>query len=436
MPDTDPNLTIDVTGNTGSIATEWVTSGGITSAHVQIVKLAWGEPNTATRVRTSSPLPVTVISSSSTLGISGPVTGSGNFRIINGISGASTLPLIIQGTTASGTTPVQILGAVQGVTNGVRIGITGDTTVTNTVTVQGLSGGVDIGITGGRRLNFSTDSVTVNGTVGVSGGRFLLPATDGVRVYSGVDGGATLAFKILDGSGNPINSTSNALNVNVVGAGITATVSVAAIVGISQANQAVPLFIAGATAGPAVRVKGSLPGDALQVGWTTAMPVSIDPTSAVNLTFEDSNITNRLDTIITSYMGDIETALTTMQADMALIKGKLPDNKTYDTNTTIKLSDTVYSGTVTVGITGSVKIYNGASAPLKNGITIKSLAPVMDTSDNSLIQVKGNSTGTGIASTSPYFLSPGEVIFLSVSNTDKLTFTSNGLSVRFSFIAS
>ena len=63
MPDTDPNLTIDVTGNTGSIATEWVTTGGITNAHVQIVKLAWGDTNTATRVKTSTPLPVSVLTS-------------------------------------------------------------------------------------------------------------------------------------------------------------------------------------------------------------------------------------------------------------------------------------------------------------------------------------------------------------------------------------
>lgn len=436
MPDTDPNLTIDVTGTTGSIATEWVTGGGITNAHVQIVKLAWGDADTATRVRTSSPLPVTVISNSSTLGISGTVSGFGTFRIVNGISGATTGAITVQGTTAAGTVPVQISGFIQGITNGSRVGITGDIVVKNNLYVQGITGGVNVGITGGRWLSYLTDSVTVNGTVGVSGGRYLLPATDGVRIYSGIDGGGTLAFKVLDGSGNPITSTSGALDVKIVGAGITATVNVGAIVGISQADQNVPLFVAGATAGPAVRIKGGLTGGAVQVAWTTSMPVSIDPTSAVNLTFEDSNITTRLDTIINSYMGDIETALTTMQSDMALIKGKLPDSKTYDTNTTIKLSDTVYSGTVTLGITGSVKLFNGASAPLKNGVTIKSLASVLDTSDNSLIQVKGNSTGTGVVSTTPYYLSPGEVIFLSVSNTDKLTFASNGVSVRFSFIAS
>jgi len=435
MPDTDPNLTIDVTGTTGSIATEWVTTGGITNAHVQIVKLAWGDTNTATRVKTSTPLPVTVISNSSTLGISGSVSGLGTFKIVNGISGATTGAITVQGTTASGTVPVQVSGYVQGITSGVKVGITGDVTVANTVYIQGITSGINVGVTGGRRLNYLTDSVTVNGTVGVSGGRYLLPATDGVKIYSAVDGGATLPFKMHDGSGNPITSTSGALDVKIIGAGITATVNVSAIVGISQADQSVPLFVAGATAGPSVRVKGGLTGGALEVAWTSAMPVSIDPTSAVNLTFEDSNITGRLDTIINSYMGDMETALTNIQSDIALMKGRMPENRTYDTSTTIKLSDTVYTGTVTVGITGSVKIFNGSSAPLKNGITIKSLAPV-STSDAYLIQVVGNSSGTGIASTTPYYLSPGEVMFLSISNTDKLTFISNGISTRFSFIAS
>lgn len=435
MPDTDPNLTIDVTGTTGSIATEWVTSGGITNAHVQIVKLAWGDTNTATRVKTSSPLPVTVISNSSTLGISGTVSGLGTFTIVNGISGATTGAITVQGTTADGTTPVQISGNIQGTTNGVKIGITGDVTVTNTLRIQGTTGGYEVGITGGRRLNYATDTVTVYGTVGVSGGRYLLPATDAVKVYA-ADGGSTLAVKLLDGSGNSIGSSGGALNVNLVGAGITATVNVGTLIGICQANPNVPLYVAGATAGPAVRVKGGLTGGAVEVAWTSALPVAIDPTSAVNLTFEDTNITTRLDTLLNSYMENFETALTNMQSDIGLIKGRIPDSRTYETNTTIKLSDTVYTGTVAVGVTGSVKIFNGSSTSLKNGITIKSLAPTVSTSDAYLIQITGNSIGTGTSSTTPYYLSPGEVIFLSVSSTDKLTFASNGVATRFSFIAS
>ena len=129
-------------------------------------------------------------------------------------------------------------------------------------------------------------------------------------------------------------------------------------------------------------------------------------------------------TIINGYMGDIETALTNIQTDMGLIKGRIPENKTYETTTTLRVSDTVYTGTVSVGVTGSVKIFNGSSATLKSGITIKSLASTLDTSDASLLQITGNSSATGIASTSPYYLSPGEVIFLAVSNTDKLTFNS------------
>jgi hypothetical protein len=435
MPDTDPNLTIDVTGTTGSIATEWVTSGGITNAHVQIVKLAWGDPNTATRVRTSSPLPVTVISNTSTLGISGTVFGAGTFKIVNGISGATTGAITVQGTTASGTTPVQISGYVQGITSGIKVGITGDVTVTNTVTVQGLSGGTEIGITGGRRLNYLTDSVTINGTVGVSGGRYLLPATDGVKVYSGVDGGSTLSFKIHDSSGNSINSSAGALNVNVVGAGITATVSVAAIVGISQADQNVPLFVAGATAGPAVRIKGGLTGGIVEVGWSSALPVSIDPSTALNLTFEDQNIVTELNDIQDAYLANMKTSLETIQSNIDIIKGRLPDTKTYTTNTTLVVPTTVYTGTINLDSNGtSTQIFSGTSTTLKNGITVKSLAPITG-SNTSLIKVTGNSNGlTGSAA--PYYLSPGESVFLSISNTDKLTFASNGVATSFTFIAS
>lgn len=432
MPDTDPNLTIDVTGTTGSIATDWVSGDGITNAHVQIVKLAWGDAYTATRVKTSTPLPVTVISNSSTLGISGTVVGSGNFKIVNGISGATTGAITVQGTTASGTTPVQISGLIQGMTSGIKIGITGDMTVTNTVTIQGLSGGTVVGITGGRRLSYLTDSVTVNGTVGVSGGRYLLPATDGIKVYA-ADGGPTLSVKILDGSGNSIGSVGGALNVNLVGAGITATVSVGAIVGISQADTSVPLFVAGATAGPAVRVKGGLTGGIIEVGWSSALPVSIDPSTALNLTFEDSNIINELTTIETAYLNGIKTSLETIQSNIDLIKNRIPDTKTYTTNTNLVIPSTVYAGTVNLDAAGtSTQIYSGTSVVLKNGITIKSLAPITG-SNTSLIKIFGD--GAGITASNAYYLSPGESIFLSISNTNRLIFNSNGVATSFTFIA-
>ena len=49
MPDTDQNLTVDITGNTAAIATDYSTSG-ITNGHVQIVKLAWGTASTSSKV--------------------------------------------------------------------------------------------------------------------------------------------------------------------------------------------------------------------------------------------------------------------------------------------------------------------------------------------------------------------------------------------------
>jgi hypothetical protein len=428
MPDTDPNLTIDVSGNTGSIATEWVTSGGITNAHVQIVKLAWGDTNTATRVKTSSPLPVTVISNSSTLGISGTVFGAGNFRVLNGLSGATAVALTVQGTTASGTTPVQISGLIQGITNGVKIGITGDVTVTNTVSVQGVSGGTELGITGGRRLNYNVDSVTVQGTVGVSGGRYLLPATDGIKVYSS-SGGATVPVQLW-GAGGAVGMSGTALNVNLVGTGITASVTVSALVGISQADPNVPIYIAGATSGSAVRVKGGLSGGALEVGWSSAMPVSIDSSSALNLTFQNDNIVTELQDIQNDYLNNIKNSVTSMQTSTNSILGRIPTTGTWNTNTTLIISDTLSTGTRNlVANGGSISL---GSKQLKNGITVKNLSTATGLQD--MIQISPSGI-TGSANA--YLLSPGEILFISVNNTDKIAFAPNGnINVSFCYIAS
>jgi hypothetical protein len=429
MPDTDPNLTIDVSGTTGSIATEWVTSGGITNAHVQIVKLAWGDTNTATRVKTSSPLPVTVISNSSTLGVSGTVFGAGNFKIINGVSGATLVALTVQGTTASGTTPVQISGNVQGVTNGIAVGVTGSVTVANSsISVVGVSGGTEIGITGGRRLNYVSDSVTVQGTVGVSGGRYLLPATDGVKVYSST-AGTTIPVQLW-GSGGAVGMSGTALNVNLVGAGITASVTMSAIVGISQADSNVPLYVAGATAGPAVRVKGGLSGGAVEVGWSNAMPVTIDSSSALNLTFQNDNIVTELTDIQTNYLNNIKNAIESINTSITQITGKMPTNQTYTTNTNIIVPSSVYSGTVNL-TSGGGNVQLPAKT-LKNGMTVKNMSTA--TGNQDLIQI----TPYGLSGpANAYLLSPGEILFLSVNNTNSVLFAPNGsINVSFCYIAS
>ena len=62
MADTDKDLTIDVSGNTASIATDYLYVNGISSAaaHVQVTKVMWGASGEAFRVSQTTPLPVNI----------------------------------------------------------------------------------------------------------------------------------------------------------------------------------------------------------------------------------------------------------------------------------------------------------------------------------------------------------------------------------------
>lgn len=411
MPDTDYNITIDITGNTAAVATDYTTSG-VTNAHVQIVKMAWGDRSETNRVTTSTPLPVNVISGA-TLGVSGTVGGTGSFTVVNSASS----PFRIAGTT--GGIPVPISGNIQGVTGGIAFGITGTVTVGNTyMFVQGISGGAPIAITGGRGLSAGTDSITVSGTVGVTGGRYLLPAFDGVKVYSSTSG-TTIPVQLY-GSGGAVGMSGTALNVNLVGAGITATVSVAAIVGISQADRTVPLYVAGGTAGPAVRIQGGLSGGAVEVGWSSALPVSISG-AVSGISFSDANIVSSL-TVINNNLNTVKGYVTDVVSQTQNISNKLPGAGVFTTKSTITLPTSVATGEVTLAVTGD-KILD--TKTLMTGVTVK--APLSNVGD---VRIRG------IGSSSNYFLSKGESIFIAVDNLNQLIFSSNGVAVTFCYIAS
>ena len=205
------------------------------------------------------------------------------------------------------------------------------------------------------RLSSSTDSVTVSGTVGVTGGRYLLPGYDGVRIYGGNSGETMIPVTLRDGSGAAISSTSGALNVNLVGSGFTATVSVGAIVGICQADQAVPLYVAGATAGPAVRVKGLGSGDAVPVIWSSALPVSVNGQVTVDL--------NSVYNSLTSIQNELD-QIKTNSEKIETIYNKL----TTGINTVLQKPSQTYIGTLTIS---SAQTTFSASTALYSGITIK-----------------------------------------------------------------
>jgi len=410
MPDIDPNITIDVTGNTASIATDYVTSG-LTNSHVQLVKLVYGNASNATRVTTTSPLPVQIYNSS-TLTITGSVAGIGNIKIANGLSGSSTIPLVVSGTTASGTTPVQINGYVQGITTGVPVGVTGYVYVRDGARVQGVTNGSPIAVTGGRYLSYSTDTITVTGSVAVSGGRILLQGTDSVRVY-GSDGATGLQSRLYDGSGNSIGSSGGALNVNVTNAafGITATVNIATLVGVSQANQTIPFFIAGATAGPSVRVKGT-DTDAVPVSWSSAMPVSVSSSVSIN----DINLLASINNLPVT---DIKTNTDKLNTINTMLSGTGVNAKIVS----FDRPGTVHTGTI--GITSGASV-TPSSFTLRTGVTLKAAS-----SNITDVLIKGNGQNSAFA----YPLSPADILFIETNNLSNVSFSVNSGSASVYYIA-
>lgn len=414
MPiDRDQNIDIEFTpgGNTGSIATDYPSSG-VTNAHVQIVKVCWGDPTEANRVTQTAPLPVEIISGN-TLEVSGIMGGTGTFTVVN----SATSPFRIAGST--GAILVGVTGTIQGISGGTPMGITGSVTVGNTYfRMMGVSGGYPVAITGGRGLCAATDSITVSGTVGVTGGRYLLPAFDGVKIYSS-SAGTTIPVQLWSGS-TALGVSGNALNVNIVGAGLTATVTVGTIIGISQADPTFPLYVSGATAGPAVRIKGGLTGGAVEVGWSSALPVSISG-SIGGISFSDTNIVNSLSTVnsnVTTISNTANNILTQAQN----ISTKLPSTGTFKTSTSLVLPSSVYTGVVDLGVTGDVQL---AGYTLSSGVTIKALA-----SNAGDIRIRGASSSSG------YALSKGESIFVAVDQLNRLIFSSNGVASSFCYMAS
>jgi len=429
MPDINANLTVDITGNTAAIATDYVNN-----THFQVNKLAWGDTGAANRVSTSSPFPVDIRLATATVGVTGSVAGLGNFKVINGTS----TTLIVSGTTSSSYTPVQINGTIQGVTSGVLVGVTGTINV-NSITVLGGSTMTllnPVGITGGRKLNYTTDSITIQGsTVGVSSIPDLLQSKDSVRAYSAA-GATQIPVTLFSGSGASIGSSGGALNVNIVGAGISASVTIGTIVGVCQAS---PFYIAGATAGPSVRVKGTNGAEeSVYVKFyenptiaTITNPVTVDLTSVVSDTYL---IKQKLDTLDAK-----------LEAFSELFFQYDPYNgcggsncEVLTTNVKQALPYNIFAGTI--GITAgymytlpdpfdfqSNGLYHNN---LERGVTIKNL------SDSNLLI--WSTFYTQISNTKKaYTMSPGEIIFLEIIQLSKISIQNTNTTTKiFSYIAS
>ena len=409
MPDTDPNLIVDITGTTAAIATDYVNS-----SHFQVNKIAWGDTGASNRVTTSTPLPVNIQTVTATLGVTGSVSGLGNFKVING----TTSTIVVSGTTSSSYTPVQINGTIQGITNSVLVGVTGSVNVTNSITILGgstFSYVNPIGITGGRNLNYITDTVSIRGsTVAISSMPYLSQTTDSVRIY-GNNGSTLIAVTLFSGSGASIGSSGGALNVNLVGAGLTATVSVAAVVGVCQSS---PFYIAGATAGPEVRVVGTFGASkAMAVIFPSEAPqsVSVSNQVSVNDSVINTNILtldSKLNTLITN----------TNNMYNSMISGGITGDPVQTKITSIMRPSTVYTGTRTLGLTLGNTITLSPQT-LNTGITVKNKSTVD-------INIQGNGT-----SNNSYALGSGEILFIETNNLNTVSFVITSGSATFTYIA-
>jgi hypothetical protein len=254
--DNTNNLPVAVDGYDAVIGTDIFVSAGET-AHAQVMKVAWGDNSTVTRATVDTPLPVKVYGLTgplSTVTVTGAVRGLGTFTV---------------GNTAG--SPVYVTGGVNafvyGITGATPVAITGSVSISSNVGITGV-----VNVTGGRYLNLANDSVTVTGSVARSW--TITKATDGIAVY-GSDGGTAIYAKIAGSDGTVIGASGNALNVNVIGAGISATVSIGATVGVDNA------------AGTILKVQGDATGTPLPVNGTVSLAantqVQIDPVQTVKV---------------------------------------------------------------------------------------------------------------------------------------------------------
>lgn len=422
--DITSNISITTYDGNATLATDYGTSGtGVTAAHVQLAKLAWGSESITKRVSETNPLPVYLYgtSGSAAIGITGTVTGTGGvFPITNTRNGF----LIVGGPTAGftfGYNPVQVSGYVQGTTNGVLVGVTGTVRLNQNLSVQGITNGVLVGVTGGRILNKNTDSVTVFGNVGISGGLALTAGTNSISVW-GSDNGTKVLSRIYASDGTTLGYSGDALNVNVVGAGITATVTINPVVGVTNGN-GLPLKICGSgvTTDAAVIVQGRLAGGALEVGAVTAIPVGVTGT----VTIDDTDIIDSLESTSKPLITNL-VSIKTNTATLSSINEKLNTGIVQSKITEIVKPTKFVNGKKDLTTTATAI---SASVTIKIGVHVK--APLTNT-DTIYI----GSTTLVTTPTDGFPLEPGESIFIEIDNPNKIYARSASTGQRVTYLAS
>jgi hypothetical protein len=342
--------------------------------------------------------------------------------LVYGSTGNTISYIAVAGNTL-GTTLVGVTGTIQGISGGVEVGVTGSVTIqgamgTNSVLVMGTSMGatahvngetfgvggfgIPIAVTGGRRLDSAVDSVTVSGQVNVTGGWDMTSATDSVSCY-GHDQGSKVWTRMFAGDGTTLGHSGDALNVNIINAGLTAEITVSATTGVTNS-------------GGALRVQGySGSGDPITIRGEVAGAVDVVSNSGVN-----ANVTNTVAIDDTSIIQSIEgstgpliSTLTDVKSNtnyINAIRTDLTSGRVRTTIAAITKPDILVSGSV--NSTKNVSsIHNNTS--LKTGVTIKS-SPT-----NNYNIIIGSETLLH-QPTQGFLIEPGESIYLEVSNLNKI----------------
>lgn len=247
----DNNLPVETDGIQAIIGTDIYVSGGET-AHAQVMKVAWGDSTAVYRATTNTPLPVRVHGLTGDLAritVTGSVAGIGNFNVTNTES-----------------SPVYVTGGVRanvyGVTGAPPVNVTGGVYILGNVGISGT-----VAVTGGRLLNSSTDSVQVTGSV--SRNWVLNNVDDNIRIWNHA-GGTFIHTKIFGSNGTEIGASGNALNVNIIGAGISANVSIGSSVAVENVT------------GTVLRVQGTANGTPIPVSISTLPSVSLRTDASLN----------------------------------------------------------------------------------------------------------------------------------------------------------
>ena len=418
--DTNNNFIIPIYDGIATVGSDYGTTGITSSIHLPFSKLVWGNDLVSRRVSTEYPMPVDIKTlngiTASTLPISGTVSGTGTFYVASVPGSTASTIYVVGPSNYASQYPVYITGMVQGITNGILTGVTGAINVNNTVAIQGISGGYLVGVTGtitatgGRRLNSTTDSVS--GTFIMTGVSMASPVLsyvyDSVKIR-GSSGEAyipTILQYLVGNTLTAIGTSGDALKVSIVNTGVTFTVSIGAVVGVTNASEG-PLKIQGGTASDNPVLIKYYNGTTVPV--STLSPISVDIVS------EGATFGAHMSEILSALNGATG-SITAIKANTSLISNineKLTSSTMNVRVTEFAKPRLVVNGIVSFTNTTVKTVTTNSGITLRSGINIK--APNTNTStvylgSETLISSPANA----------YPLEAGESIFLECSTTDVL----------------